>query len=77
MENSILKIFGSVDVKINPENVIKRYGADVLRLPDGRSELIFVTYDLWKWSISKSTDLCYYFVTKFAFDVWYGLKSFL
>ena len=46
MENSILKIFGSVDVKINPENVIKRYGADVLRLPDGRSELIFVTYDL-------------------------------
>ena len=26
---------------------IKGYGADVLRLPDGRSEPIFVTYDLY------------------------------
>ena len=28
---------------------IKGYGADVLRLPDGRSEQIFVIYDSWKW----------------------------
>ena len=28
--------------------VLKGYGPDVLRLPDGRSEPIFVTYDLCK-----------------------------
>ena len=30
--------------------IIKGYGPDGLRLPDRCSELIFVTYDLWKWS---------------------------
>ena len=31
-------------------SVMKGYGAHGLRLPDKWSELIFVTYDLWKWS---------------------------